>query len=365
MTKKKPILLLGSYGRGNIGDDVFLVAALELFHDRKIYVNSADDKLLPEAAKGKVNTIRTDNVSDIFKKISLFLSISTVVYWGGDVWVKWYENKWQTRPLYQMVILNTLLRLFGKKIAYVGCGIGDLSGYSLTLARLSAKLAHYIIVREKRSANVLSLANIKVLPDIAVNLPYLQPTRHKPLAGKKMKVAISILYHIPDPKKNFFKLTENISNSLIQLDPSNYELILVPMLVSTQTDHDDLWASQQLYKKMNMHGNVSVSRTASLEEACKLFSRCDLVIGARLHACILTSLQGTPCIGISYRPKVRSFYEDNKLLDMCISLDEVDKLADKIENIHKNYDNTVKRFAAISNQNLAARKAYQDIAIKI
>ena len=65
---KKPILLLGAYGRGNAGDDVFLHSALELFKDRDVYINSADDSLLPKQFQGKVKTISTVSPRDVFKK---------------------------------------------------------------------------------------------------------------------------------------------------------------------------------------------------------------------------------------------------------------------------------------------------------
>ena len=63
-SKKPSTILLGSYGRGNLGDDVFLVAASELFANHKLYINSADDSLLPESAKGLVETISTTSGSD-------------------------------------------------------------------------------------------------------------------------------------------------------------------------------------------------------------------------------------------------------------------------------------------------------------
>src|SRR6266536_1588362 len=82
----KPVLLLGSYGRGNLGDDIFTLCAIKLFHKHKIYINSAHDSLLPREAQGKVITVSTVSLLDVIKKFRIFLNISSIVYWGGDLW---------------------------------------------------------------------------------------------------------------------------------------------------------------------------------------------------------------------------------------------------------------------------------------
>ena len=150
-------LLLGAYGHGNSGDDVFLHAALRLFAKHKLYGNSADDSLLPAGVTEQVTTIATTGKGDVFKKLSILLSVDIFVYCGGDLWVELYGERKPRQQLYKMLLLNLAGRLLGKKIFYLGCGIGALRGYSLFLARLSARLAHGIIVREERSARVLRL----------------------------------------------------------------------------------------------------------------------------------------------------------------------------------------------------------------
>src|SRR6266702_1396691 len=171
MIDKPHTLLLGSYGRGNLGDDVFLVAAAELFANHKLYINSADDSLLPDSAKGLVTTISTTSSKDALKKLQIFLKVKNIVYWGGDVWVELYGDHFPRQSLYKMIALNAFARLFNKKVHYVGCGIGKLRGWSLMLAKMSARLGHTVIARERRSAEVLGLAGVEVMPDLAINLP--------------------------------------------------------------------------------------------------------------------------------------------------------------------------------------------------
>ncbi|HUB93731.1 MAG TPA: polysaccharide pyruvyl transferase family protein, partial [Verrucomicrobiae bacterium] len=167
----KPILLLGSYGRGNIGDDAFLVAAMRhLPEDAKVYLNSSDDELLPKVAQGRVQTLATTRSTDLRNKVRAFRKVKHVVYCGGDLWVELHNSARPRSSLYKMLGMNLLARISGKKVYYLGCGVGDLQGYSLALARMSANLANVVIVREPRSAKLLGGRRSIVLPDLISSL---------------------------------------------------------------------------------------------------------------------------------------------------------------------------------------------------
>src|SRR5688572_17157705 len=126
MNTTHPILLIRSFARGNIGDDAFLLAALKLFVGHQLYINSADVSLLPQPIKFKVTTIATASRSGLLDKIKVFMLIKDVVYCGGDLWVELYGDKYPRQSLYKMAIVNLIARLCGKKVLYVGCGIGKL-----------------------------------------------------------------------------------------------------------------------------------------------------------------------------------------------------------------------------------------------
>lgn len=360
---KEPILLLGSYGRGNIGDDVFLLAAIELFKNKTIYVNSAHDHLLPIEVKDKVSTVSTTSIYDIVQKIRVFIKARYIIYWGGDVWVKWYENRWATRPLFQMLFLNTIARLMNKNVYYIGCGIGDLKGYSLVLARLSARLATKIIAREQRSAQLLKLPGISVLPDIAVNLPFHKPYMHKlPKDNEQMIIGISLLYHVPQPRINFYLMIEEIGNLIRMSSKSKYKFVLLPMLKGKGNYNDDLWASTELVKLLPAgQQNVEIVKLDSLQDSIEWLGRCHLVIGARLHANILASLNATPCIGISYRPKVASFFKDNNIDEYCLPITQLSLLEEKFKTVIDTYSIAADTFYSVSQSNLNERQKYQKL----
>lgn len=338
----KKILLLGSYGRGNVGDDAFLYVAAKLFEGNELYINSADDSLLPVDLLGKVHTIPTTGYGEIFKKIRVFFSISHVVYFGGDLWVELYGDKMPRQSLYKMVILNTALKLFGKNIAYIGCGAGNISGYSLLLAKLSAYAADLIVVREERTKSLLKLDRVIVLPDLTINLIEASEITKTNLNNtNKVRIGVSVMYHIPDAQSAYPEYIRQMSQILseIQTRNSSISIELIPMLISGDA-HDDLHVCKELANIVNEETGtkIEILEYESLPDFMSKLSNYTLVIGTRLHTNILAILTGVPAIGIAYRPKVRSFFEQTGFEDLCVSLDNIDTLPNLVTKVIANYD---------------------------
>lgn len=359
MNKPQHILILGSYGRGNVGDDAFLLAALELFPNQILYINSADDELLPAEVKARVTTISTHSLRDIVNKLFVFKRIQAIVYCGGDVWVELHGNRFSRKSLYKMVILNSILRLAGKQAYYIGCGTGKLTGYSLWLARLAARLANGIMVREQRSAEVLGLSKVQVAPDLTVNLPYFQQKKVRQRdEGQRCLIGISILYYVPNPKRNFTRLLDSLTKLVESLPKEKFRIILLPMLVSSRTPHDDLWASKQLLSRINTH-DVQIIVPHNVKECVNTLSSLDILVGVRLHANILATLSGTPCLGVAYRPKVSSFFHDNEIDEYCCAnFEELSELETNFWNMYHNYPKVRQHFSHISKQLINKRSAY-------
>jgi polysaccharide pyruvyl transferase WcaK-like protein len=358
MTKKAPILLIGSYGRGNIGDDAFLLAALQLFPGHELYINSADDTLLPAAVRGKVTTIATASGSGLMNKLRTFARIKHIVYNGGDLWVELYGDRFPRQSLYKMVIVNLLARLCGKKVFYMGCGIGKLTGYSLWLARLSARLANAIVVREQRSADVLALPHVQVLPDLVTNLDIAPVTKSS--IGKPFTIGISLLYHLPNPEQNFPRLVKILTAIIDAMPQDSVRVVLFPMLASPHETHDDVWASEQLQAALPGR-QVTIFAGREVDEYVAALRDVDVLVGARLHANIIALLAGVPSIGISYRPKVAQFFAMYGLADYCLELDTLsaDQLLERIGYIQANYAAVTDTFLGARAQTADERTGYQ------
>lgn len=356
------ILVIGSYGRHNIGDDVFLLAAVEVFHGHNIFINSANDDSLPKSVIGKVQTISTVSNRDFVKKIKTFLKIKYVFYWGGDLWVKLYGDKFPRQALYKMLATNLICRLFGKKIFYVGVGVGDLRGYDLFLARSSARLANKIIVREQRTADIIGLPAITVLPDIAVNLP-LTSNKGRPKKGPRrpFHIALSVMYRIDKPDLNFSKYISDIASFVNTLDSKLFTISLIPMYVNPKDPRDDVWACEQLKKSIKNEIGVDINNSHDLDDFLKHLSKSNLVIGTRLHANILATLCQTPCIGISYRPKVKSFFDNAQLSQYCLDFSETDKIDVLFQDIYGSYNSALVDYRNACDSLLKGKLRYNEI----
>jgi polysaccharide pyruvyl transferase WcaK-like protein len=341
-------MLVGSYGRGNVGDDVFLLSALKLFSGYTIYINAADPDLLPKKVRSKVRVVSTQAGRDVAAKLRMWRHIQHIVYCGGDLWVELYGDRFPRQSLYKMLGLNIIARLCGKRVHYLGCGIGKLRGYSLWLARMSARLAGDIAVREQRSADVLALPNVQVLPDLATVLDYpLQSQRSK----RRFTIGVSVLYHLPDPATNFPRLTHALAKLLEPLDPAEYEIVLFPMLVAPGENRDDAWASEQLQKQLPSH-NPRIVAAREFDEYVQELAGLDVLIGARLHANILASLCGVPCLGIAYRPKVAQFFRSQNIADYCLELNQLGQLPKRLANLIQHHPQARQTFATIRQNSL-------------
>lgn len=68
-------------------------------------------------------------------------------------------------------------------------------------------------------------------------------------------------------------------------------------------------------------------------EAIETIASADVVVGERLHACVLAAAVGTPFVPIEYRPKLRDFAASVGLEDLVIRTDELSDglLAERVE----------------------------------
>lgn len=358
--------VIGSYGRGNIGDDMFLDCIADLVPNGTFYYNTAQEKLFTSNNLANAVPLATHTYNNILGKIKAFLTINKIIYWGGDLWTELEGDKFPRGPLYKMVLLNTIAKIFGKKVYYAGVGAGTLEGYSLFLARLSGKMATEILFRDDRSYQLMNLKNSGIAPDIAVNLPFLKPTLHiKPDVHNKFSIVISIRYDIPCPEKDFIPFINKLSKTIDKLTIHNLEIIFTPMSISGEFEKDDIWALKKLMQRLKHRKNISFYVAKNVQDFTELVASCSLVVSVRLHANILATLSGTPCVGISYRPKVSSFFLDNKLGENFVNVSDLENLTAKVMNIYDTYDKQASKFQKAGLVCIEGKQNYIDLFQRI
>lgn len=350
------IMILGSYGRGNIGDEAFLAAVQHLFPRQTLYANSSN----PEAQLYNIKFFHTAlRKGSLIDKIKFFLICKYIVYGGGDLWVELIGDKFPKSSLYMMLVINTASRLLGKKIYYLGCGAGVLTESGRKLAILTAKIANGIVLREPQTKLILEIPRAIVAPDLTSLLFHKKnPSVYTVSHNRKLNIGISLLYYIPDPRVSFPKLVTQLHESLSVLDHRLYKFIPIPMQISIDQSTDDIWSIEQLRAKMDSKYEWGVCRADTVTSMLKTIQGVDIMVGARLHSNILSVLSGVPSIGISYRPKVSRFFNQIGQSNYSFELSEVQKIGEKIEFIRTHFEEVKISFLDSKNHLIEGSQTY-------
>jgi polysaccharide pyruvyl transferase WcaK-like protein len=358
------VLLIGSFGRGNLGDDVLLLSSYQLFRHHTIYINTASDAKLPSDINGKVSLLPTSPYKGMISKMFAFFKSKAIVYCGGDVWVQLYGDRFPHKSLYMMIAVNVLARFFGKRVYYLGCGAGELRGRSYGLARFSARLANGVITRDQESAHLLGLPGIMLAPDLSIVATSRLKIASEINPSGQFTIGVSILWYVHEPHKNFGKLVEMLEYSLRANSTKDTRIIIFPLLISRSATHDDQWAAEQLLSKL-AGLNVEIFSGRTLEDFLSAIYKLDLMIGTRLHANIIAAYAGIPCVGISYRPKVKRFFVENDLARYCVDIGQNHQLSSVIKSVISDYANVQQNFALVRSNNAQRADVYRKLSHEI
>jgi len=79
-------------------------------------------------------------------------------------------------------------------------------------------------------------------------------------------------------------------------------------IVLFSTDLNDYEVIDDVYKKIST-SNVEVRRISGFDDLIRLYNGIDLLVGCRMHSMIIAYTQYIPVIGLSWQPKVDSFFD--------------------------------------------------------
>jgi colanic acid/amylovoran biosynthesis protein len=238
-----------------------------------------------------------------------------------------------------------LARALGKPVILSPCSIGPFAGFHRDVAGRFLRSCERIYLREEWSRDyVLGLGvsadRVTCCPDLAfmfrdgdietvapIEISGVDSGDDRPLLG------ISVKWHSfpgsDDPKARrrlYMKALADTADSMIELHGAR--VVIVPQTL------EDLKAGRALYAEIGQRDDVVLLEDdLSPADLQRVYARCRILIGTRMHANILAMGVGTPVVAIAYQPKTTGIMAAMGLDDWVLSIDDVSGLVARAHNL--------------------------------
>jgi len=305
--KKTPVIMLsGYYGFENAGDEAILASITEQLHERlpgcRIIVLSQN----PAATSVRYGTeacTRTD-YKQIFK---LMGGIDVFVSGGGGL----VQDATGFNSVLYYLGLVQLAKLRGKKTMLYAHGLGPLNNKkSRIVASFIMNQVDLITYRDENSK--------KLSDEIGIKKPKIRVTADpvfalKPESREKMEPVLKELDIAPGRFKIGISARPwvtrvNYTEMIAELADRYHEEKQADIFLFPFQKSMDLSVCKQIQEKMKYSATL-IDKDYTIKQVMALLGEMDAVIGMRLHALIFSAIQGVPCTGVSYDPKVTSLME--------------------------------------------------------
>lgn len=197
-----------------------------------------------------------------------------------------------------------------KKIVVLSQSIGGFaSEKSEKYAMKYLSLCDKVIVREQLSFTLLKkyqIKNIDLQPDMAFNI-HLKNIENIFKIDKEILGVTVVNWSFPESKSPKKTRQQYVNNLFHVIKKASEELNLFPVFVPQVTvkhhGKSDLDLIRELTAKMDRFEikYQVVSDDYDASQMASLYSKCSILIGTRLHSCILSAVAATPVIAIRYQ----------------------------------------------------------------
>ena len=370
--KNKRILILGSYGHGNLGDDAILISILTAFKDiiphARITIFCKDMGWIGD--KFDIDSLNTWDIKNLFKIFNAHRHADLFILGGGGL----IQDKTSVLNLIFWYVHIIIAKIFSKPVMCYAVGVGPIdSRLGKFLTSIILNKVDLITVRDNTSKNALNILKVNKPPiyvtaDPAILLPPQEPDiaveileNEGVIKGDNPLIAICIFYWFHSKKflpvkfvleKNLWTKREKekfieFKTSIAKLgdylvDKLNAHLVFIPM---KKTDYN---AAVEIVELMKSKCKVSlINERYSPSETKSILGQMELTIGMHLHSLILSSSMYVPIFGLDYDPKIIGF---TQLIDqkncICPISDGIDinVLFTKLDEVWSRRDEIKRQF---------------------
>ncbi|MGH9922333.1 MAG: polysaccharide pyruvyl transferase family protein [Nitrososphaerales archaeon] len=346
----------GYYGRGNIGDEIFL-ETLQANSYNIIFEDLADSnkhrtrvsKIVPsndykmhtkfgvslyDYSRVVPNKIRTKYLENKLRSFD-----SVLLGPGGFIWLSRFPP-WCDSLYIALKERHVPLHCYG-----LGVEPADLNNVPrqsdikiLQKWKTLLGLSETVYVRDNFSKKLLQTNSIHdhvvVVNDVAFAYP-LPPPRKKDenLVGINLRTKF-----VKDAE--IFADKQQLADIVDFFVDLGYKILLIPFQTrqSNNEAENDLVILEEIFQMAKHKGKVRIVQNASPSEVLLHISSLDFFIGTRYHSVLFALRYGIPTCAIAYRPKVRSLMEEYyDLGEYVVSPNQVSKIKELFIDRHKNH----------------------------
>lgn len=328
--RQKKVLLLGSYGQSNLGDDLLMWNYLELLRDRgygTIYVNANTIEFIPKVIKEKypnlhiVNTYKTS----LSEYIKIIRSVDCVVYGGGTLYKELYASTGRTpySVIVRLMGFNVIAKIVGTKLYHLHIGIGSLK---TTAGRLISKIAigssEFTIFRDQKSYDfakgTLHIARKKITKStdgLFINSIWKSVWREAPLSIDrtiyKTVVGINVLSDIPDwvDREAYILEMKKFVETLLK---SGVYVVFIPFQNAFNPRNDLVFTKESFGPLLKKYKNHTVLADITIDTISSYIRQCDVFVGMRFHSLLLSTVNEIPFVAVAYDTKCWRFISEIK-----------------------------------------------------
>jgi polysaccharide pyruvyl transferase CsaB len=305
------IVISGYYGFRNSGDEAVLKSILTALEEagKQAGVTIQPIVLSSDPAwTEKMYGVRAVHRMSLKEVRAAIRESSGLISGGGSLLQDATSPK--TIPYYLAIL--KLAQWAGKPTFVYAQGIGPVQRkWFYPLIKSVFNRCKYISVRDEQSADLLAAMGIQrssmhVVPDPVMGLPLPANAESAPNGLSPVGVpVIGISVRYWDKERRELKA---IADGLRKLSAGRpVHLRFLPFHLP-----DDVEASQYVFEQLGDVGanGSSISMEQEITDPQQMLlevSRCDLIVGMRLHSLIYAASREVPLIGISYDPKIDHF----------------------------------------------------------
>lgn len=338
--KPKSVLLLGSYGQSNLGDDLLMWNYLELLRGRgfkDIYVNANTTEFIPDPIKKTypdLQVVDTYNTS-ITQYVRLIKKVDCIVYGGGTLYKELYSSTGRSKysVIIRMMGFNILARLLGTKLYHLNIGIGALKTWmGRLISKLALNSATLTIFRDQESYNFakdklhISPGKIKKSTDgLFLSHIWEKPWKNAKLNVDRSKwknvIGINVLSDIPDwvDREHYIEVMQKFVTE--RLDKGDY-LVFVPFQHRFNPRNDLLFTEETFSEILKGRKNYTILDEVPIDQVSSYLQQCDIFVGMRFHSLLLSAVNQVPFVAVAYDTKCWRFIEESNYR-FAIKLEEL------------------------------------------